>query len=605
MERADAIRSFSLLPLTKRSSEVRDMRAHRQALVAVLATLAAVSVAAGQQTIRWQTNLDAARQWAAQSHRPLLLHFWSETCEPCARMERDVFSRPEIAAVLENYYVPVKINVRQFPMTAQQFGVTSWPSDLVVTPQGQVIDRWVGYQPPAAYLGRLNQVAAIAQNQAAARQKHPHYGGGYPGREPMSPGQAGTPMPQPSPFVSSGSRNLPGASGTFATGAAPASTSATQESPNPHPRSPANFAAMTSAPPLAWERQGTPGNREGEGTRPYETPQPRGGAIGPDSANAFANTPSSPGFQRAALRPNQPDRTNGPLFTGMTGHTSENSRWPSAAEADTQSTNAVNLSGPTVPGPNAPGVNLPGARGPGANLHGAKELYQGQMSNTGTVPSSSAYASAYMGENNRMAGQPASETASDRGQSAPVPGAASTTPPRGNPPLALDGYCAVSLAEKERWVRGNPRFGVIHQGQTYLFAGPEEARRFYNDPDRYAPVASGDDVVLLAERGQRVPGRREHGAWYEGRVYLFADETSYNKFAADPARYATAWPSEAGQTPGFRTETTGGSPAPGRGAETNPSPNSASLPPSEIFSSPASGARLGDPNAQRPQTGWR
>ncbi|MCR4411039.1 MAG: YHS domain-containing protein [Thermoguttaceae bacterium] len=103
--------------------------------------------------------------------------------------------------------------------------------------------------------------------------------------------------------------------------------------------------------------------------------------------------------------------------------------------------------------------------------------------------------------------------------------------------MALDGYCAVSLAEKERWVKGNPRFGVIHEGRTYLFAGPDEARRFYEEPERFAPAMSGNDVVLLADRGQTVPGRREHGAWYGGRVYLFASEDSYAKFAQDPKRY--------------------------------------------------------------------
>jgi len=108
------------------------------------------------------------------------------------------------------------------------------------------------------------------------------------------------------------------------------------------------------------------------------------------------------------------------------------------------------------------------------------------------------------------------------------------------PPLALDGYCPVTLSAKEQWAKGDPRYGVIHRGRTYLFAGPEEAKRFFADPDHYAPVLSGMDVVIAVEENRQVPGRREYGAWYEGRVFLFAGDASYRKFDQDPTRYAAA-----------------------------------------------------------------
>ena len=108
----------------------------------------------------------------------------------------------------------------------------------------------------------------------------------------------------------------------------------------------------------------------------------------------------------------------------------------------------------------------------------------------------------------------------------------------GNPPLALDGYCAVSLCENQRWVMGDRRWGITHRGRTYLFAGPEEQRRFFADPDRYAPMVSGNDIVLATEQGQAVPGMREHGVFFENRVYLFSSEASLEKFARNPNVYA-------------------------------------------------------------------
>ncbi len=106
----------------------------------------------------------------------------------------------------------------------------------------------------------------------------------------------------------------------------------------------------------------------------------------------------------------------------------------------------------------------------------------------------------------------------------------------GNPPPGLDGCCPVTLVEKDRWVAGDRRWGMYHRGRLYFFAGPEEQRRFFADPDRYAPVLSGNDIVLAAE-GQVVPGRREYGVFCMKKVYLFSSEATRAKFEANPALY--------------------------------------------------------------------
>ncbi len=120
----------------------------------------------------------------------------------------------------------------------------------------------------------------------------------------------------------------------------------------------------------------------------------------------------------------------------------------------------------------------------------------------------------------------------------PMAGAVPAIPP-GNPPLGLDGCCPVSLAEKSRWVPGDRRWGAIHRGRTYLFAGPAEQRRFLADPDRYAPLFSGNDIVMAVDGGQVVPGMRQHGVFLlpSGRVLLFASEETLAKFTKEPGRY--------------------------------------------------------------------
>jgi protein disulfide-isomerase len=116
--------------------------------------------------------------------------------------------------------------------------------------------------------------------------------------------------------------------------------------------------------------------------------------------------------------------------------------------------------------------------------------------------------------------------------------ASATEMPTGNPPLGLDGYCPVLLKEQKRWVAGDRRWGAIHRGRTYLFTGPEEQKKFLESPDTFAPVISGNDPVLALDGGQAIAGRREHGVFYENRIFLFADEASLQRFYQNPNRYA-------------------------------------------------------------------
>jgi len=53
-----------------------------------------------------------------------------------------------------------------------------------------------------------------------------------------------------------------------------------------------------------------------------------------------------------------------------------------------------------------------------------------------------------------------------------------------------------------------------------------------------APVLSGYDVVSYLEQGHLVPGKRRHGVFYQGRIYLFANEQTLRKFELQPERYA-------------------------------------------------------------------
>ena len=110
--------------------------------------------------------------------------------------------------------------------------------------------------------------------------------------------------------------------------------------------------------------------------------------------------------------------------------------------------------------------------------------------------------------------------------------------PAGSPPLGFDGCCPVTLKTLNRWAYGNPQFGAVHRGRTYLFTGPQQREQFLAAPDSYSPVFAGKDPVLLLDQQVSQDGSRSFGFKYGDEFYLFSSKETMEKFKASPQTYA-------------------------------------------------------------------
>jgi len=120
------------------------------------------------------------------------------------------------------------------------------------------------------------------------------------------------------------------------------------------------------------------------------------------------------------------------------------------------------------------------------------------------------------------------------GEAQPIPEGGSTV----EIPLALEGFCPVTLSTQERWQVGNPLFYGMYQGQIFRCVSEEALAAFSKEPAKYAPVAMGEDIVQMVNRNKKVLGQRKFGAWFQDRVYLFSSQESLDAFAAKPEFYA-------------------------------------------------------------------
>ncbi len=104
-------------------------------------------------------------------------------------------------------------------------------------------------------------------------------------------------------------------------------------------------------------------------------------------------------------------------------------------------------------------------------------------------------------------------------------------------PLALDGFCPVTLSKEERWQQGRREFAAVYQDRTFHMAGPEEHRRFLANPHRFAPMFGGVDPVLVVDQQRWTPGSIQYSVTYKGRIYMLSSEANLKQFHADPRRY--------------------------------------------------------------------
>jgi YHS domain-containing protein len=105
-------------------------------------------------------------------------------------------------------------------------------------------------------------------------------------------------------------------------------------------------------------------------------------------------------------------------------------------------------------------------------------------------------------------------------------------------PAVLDGYCPVELVDFERWIKGSPRWTVVHDGRAYQLSGPAQNESFLNNPARYTPVAGGFDPVIATDEHREAQGSTAHCLIYQDRLYMFSSAESVAKFRENPRRYA-------------------------------------------------------------------
>ena len=449
------------------------MRSTHYLPLVVLLSLTVVSNTLAQSGIRWMNNLQDAQRVAQRDGRLILMHFYTDTCGPCRKLEADVFPRTDVAAAMMKNYVPVLIDAQRSRDIAVHYRVERVPWDIITDASGQAVYRCPTPQEPIPYIRMLD---GIARDHRFA-----------------TPGYA---------VASRDARQDPARSA--------------------QPNQPLNQNNQAYQPQQ-------PASPTGQRSHGYNGSMPPGRA--PSDARR--------GFQTASV-PNQLARESeyGPRYAGQAPTVTQP---PTPTHTPSQPQTSRETYNPHVAPPNSlsPNNATAGVRGyPNESRRVPVSEYD-----PASQSSTPRRQSAWQDQPSEFAGRGLPRKDADAGyrpaiEQAPMPEARqpqlASTPIASRPqesPLALDGFCPVTLAEDEDWRQGDPLWGAVHRGRTYLFTSQRHQQAFMAAPDRYSPMLSGYDPVRYIDRGELVPGVRKHGMWFGDKMYLFSDEASLQRFS--------------------------------------------------------------------------
>lgn len=107
-------------------------------------------------------TVEAAWQTAVARRRPLVVMFTSEHCPHCDRMLAETYRHPQISRYLAERAETVLAHAQSNRELVRRLGIRGYPTSVVVSADGQIVDAVEGFVEPAAFAKRLGRWLAPA-----------------------------------------------------------------------------------------------------------------------------------------------------------------------------------------------------------------------------------------------------------------------------------------------------------------------------------------------------------------------------------------------------------------------------------------------------------
>ncbi len=104
--------------------------------------------------VQWRHDYNSARKEAHEKSRPLFLDFGTDNCFWCRRLDETTFRNPAIQKLLNEQFVPIKVDAHRSPFLTEVLNVHAFPTLVIAATDGKLLHTLQGYQDAP----RLNEV---------------------------------------------------------------------------------------------------------------------------------------------------------------------------------------------------------------------------------------------------------------------------------------------------------------------------------------------------------------------------------------------------------------------------------------------------------------
>jgi hypothetical protein len=116
----------------------------------------------------WYSDADIAWQRTKLTNRPLLLLATTDGCLYCDQMKHDTLTNRAVLNELQQSFILATAKDSDKPTLIRKLQITTFPTTVIISPQGRVLDKIEGYLPPQKFHTRLLSTARLSALPPAA-----------------------------------------------------------------------------------------------------------------------------------------------------------------------------------------------------------------------------------------------------------------------------------------------------------------------------------------------------------------------------------------------------------------------------------------------------
>jgi len=126
---------------------------------------------------------DRALETAGEQSKAVFIDFFTTWCGPCKRLDAETWTDESVRTWLSDRAIPLKLDAEEQKELADRYRIRGYPTMLFLTPEGEEIERLVGFLPPADFLEQAGLILESGTtDELIARRRELAHESGAPAR---------------------------------------------------------------------------------------------------------------------------------------------------------------------------------------------------------------------------------------------------------------------------------------------------------------------------------------------------------------------------------------------------------------------------------------